>query len=66
MKFFLVWECFDDKFNLLEKGYHFLNIDDVDDVDIHVGDYVNAMAEARDMNPLNFVVTSCHPMPASN
>ncbi|EPB8092171.1 TPA: hypothetical protein U5E38_001653 [Yersinia enterocolitica] len=66
MKFFLVWECFDEKFNLLEKGYHFLNINDIDNIDIHVGDYVNAMAEARDMNPFYFVVTSCHPMPTSN
>ncbi|EIV5640729.1 MULTISPECIES: hypothetical protein [Klebsiella] len=63
MKFFLVWECFDEKFKLIEKGYHFLAVDDPEDVDIEVSDFVNNMSEARNMNPLNFVVTTCQPMP---
>lgn len=66
MKFFLVWECFDDSFRMIEKGYHFLFVNDGEDIDIKVGEYADAMATARNMRPFHFVITTCQPMPESN
>lgn len=65
MRFFLVWEYFDDKFNLIEKGYHFLLVENPDDIDIDVSEFVEDMSNARNVNPQYFVVTTCQPMPQS-
>ena len=65
MKFFLVWECFDNSFNMIEKGYQFLSVDDVANIDIEVGNFADEMEKARNLEPFHFVVTTCQPMPQS-
>lgn len=65
MRFFLVWECYDDSFHLIEKGHHFLFVVDPENIDIEVGDYVEAMAQARNMNPFYFVISQCQPLPST-
>lgn len=59
MKFFLVYECYDENYSIFEKGYHFLSVDDPENVDIAVGEYADAMAKARDLDYRFFVITTC-------
>lgn len=63
MKFFLVWECYEEDFTLIQKGHYFLDVENPDSIDIEVGKYIEEMAKGREMNPLYIAITTCQPMP---
>jgi len=59
MVFFLVWECYTQDWKLKEKGNYFLRTDELGQVDLLVAEFEEAMADARDIDPKYFLVTSC-------
>lgn len=63
MKFFLVWEQFDSKYSLVEKGYQFLPVDDVNNIDVDVGEFAENIAKSKGVDPLSIIITACQPMP---
>ncbi|QGU87071.1 hypothetical protein GN242_07520 [Erwinia sorbitola] len=65
MKFFIVWEHYSNQWALLEKGYHFLEVDNPSHLDIELGDYFKRLAEARGTNKKFLVPVQCQLMPNS-
>jgi DNA segregation ATPase FtsK/SpoIIIE-like protein len=64
MKFHLVWEQYSRQWTLIEKGFHFINVTNPLDIDIEACDYLEQLAESRNVEKRYFVLISCQPMPA--
>ncbi|MFB5745079.1 hypothetical protein ACE38U_09330 [Cedecea sp. S5-13] len=60
MRFFLVWEIYDDNWNMIEKGSHFLTVQDPEDVDIDSMGFLGVLAEAKGVDPLRVVLVNCN------
>ncbi len=64
MKFHLVWEQYSKEWTLVEKGFHFINVNDPFDIDTEVFEYLERVAESRGVDKKYFVLVNCQPMPA--
>lgn len=64
MKFFIAWEHYSKQWGLLEKGYHFLEVNDPFMIDIELSGYIQQLAESKGVTQKHIVPVSCQPMPS--
>ncbi len=60
MRLFLVWEIYDDNWKMIEKGSHFLVVQDPEDVDIECMGFLGVLAETKGIDPLRVVLVNCN------
>jgi DNA segregation ATPase FtsK/SpoIIIE-like protein len=63
MKFFIAWECHSLDWDLIEKGYHFLDVSEASEIEIEVDEYLKRLAEARGIRPRQVVAVNIHALP---
>jgi hypothetical protein len=63
MRFFLVWEIYDNQNNFLEKDYTFQDVSDPLDIDVFTQTLLQNIAFSKKLTLKNMVLVTCQPMP---
>lgn len=63
MRFFLVWEIYDNQNIFLGKDYAFQDVTDPHDIDLVTQDLLQKIAFSKKLTLKNMVLVTCQPMP---
>lgn len=63
MRFFLVWEIYDNQNNFLGKDYAFQDVTNPQDIDLVTQDLLQKIAFSKKLTLKNMVLVTCQPMP---
>jgi len=65
MRFFLVWEIYDNQNKFLEKDYDFKDVQDPHDIDLFTQTLLQNIAHSKNLTLKNMVLVTCQPMPSA-